>query len=195
MDLDQLKENWQQLSQRVEKYEILNKQTAMNMLRRNTASTTAKMERFEFVFFAISIVYTAFLSIMLFINDESLVKNESIVVCLAVFVLAGAWQLYKLILLQKMRVDSCTVIEMQRMALRYRVVTQARFFVGMVTLIPVLILLAYFQQDMMSREIMFAMAVGAVIGLVIGLRAFMSLWKNINNLITDLKELESYEKL
>lgn len=195
MDLEQLKENWQQLSKRVEKYEILNKQTAMNMLRRNTASTTAKMEKFEFVFFAISVVYTAFLGIMLFVNDQSLVKNESIVVCMAVFVFAGAWQLYKLILLQQMKFDSCTIIELQKKALRYKVVTQTRFVVGMITLIPVLVALAYFQQEMLSREIIFAMVIGAAIGVIIGVRAFMSLWKNINDLITDLRELESYEKL
>ncbi len=195
MDLEQLKENWQQLSKRVEKYEILNKQTAMNMLRRNTASTTAKMEKFEFVFFAISVVYTAFLGIMLFVNDQSIVKNESIVVCMAVFVFAGAWQLYKLILLQQMKFDSCTIIELQKKALRYKVVTQTRFVVGMITLIPVLVALAYFQQEMLSREIIFAMVIGAAIGVIIGVRAFMSLWKNINDLITDLRELESYEKL
>jgi hypothetical protein len=42
---------------------------------------------------------------------------------------------------------------------------------------------------------MIAMAAGAILGAVIGLSTFYKHWKNINDLLSDLKEIKSYEKI
>jgi hypothetical protein len=39
------------------------------------------------------------------------------------------------------------------------------------------------------------MAAGAILGAVIGLSTFYKHWKNINDLLSDLKEIKSYEKI
>jgi uncharacterized membrane protein (DUF485 family) len=72
--------------------------------------------------------------------------------------------------------------------------TQARFVAGMVLLIPTIILLVNFQRDMLTREMIVGMVVGGTFGLLIGIRAFLMHWKNIDELIYDLKEIKSYEK-
>ena len=138
MDLEQLKAEWQELSKRVEKYETLNQQNTINMLQTRTISTKGKMEKYEIIFFAISVFYAIFLSCALFINTERLIANETIMVGIGVFVVAGAWQLYKILLLQKMKIDRCSVIELQKRALRYKALTFVRLIGGKILLIPIL---------------------------------------------------------
>ena len=190
MDLEQLKSEWQELSKRVEKYETLNQQNIINMLHTRTISTKEKMEKYEIIFFAISVFYAIFLSCALFINTERLIANETIMVGIGVFVVAGAWQLYKILLLQKMKIDRCSVIELQKRALRYKALTLGRLIGGMILLIPTLLLFYYFQRDLMPQELLLVTSVGALFGLAIGLKTFFSQWSNINQLITDLKELK-----
>lgn len=190
MDLEQLKAEWQELSKRVEKYETLNQQNTINMLQTRTISTKGKMEKYEIIFFAISVFYAIFLSCALFINTERLIANETIMVGIGVFVVVGAWQLYKILLLQKMKIDRCSVIELQKRALRYKALTFGRLIGGMILLIPTLILFYYFQRDLMPQELLLVTSAGALFGLAIGLKTFFSQWSNINQLITDLKELK-----
>ena len=109
---------------------------------------------------------------------------------IGVFVVAGAWQLYKILLLQKMKIDRCSVIELQKRALRYKALTLGRLIGGMILLIPTLLLFYYFQRDLMPQELLLVTSVGALFGLAIGLKTFFSQWSNINQLITDLKELK-----
>ncbi len=194
MDLEQLKADWQELSKRVEKYEIINKQNTMNILHKKNVSTKGKMERFEIILFVICISYTAFLSVALHLNTQRLIANESIIVCIAIFVLAGAWQLYKIILLQKMQLDSNTVVDLYKKTLRYKTVTMARLVVGMILLIPTMFLLFYFQRNMIPQELLIIALVGGLLGLVIGLKAFFTLWNNINQLLTDLNEINKLSK-
>jgi len=190
MDLEQLKAEWQELSMRVEKYETLNKQNTINMIHSKTVSTKQKMEKYEIFFFVLCIAYTIFLGIALFINSERLIANETIVVGIGVFVLAGAWQLYKILLLQKMKLDNCSVIELQRRALKYKALTMGRLIAGMILLVPTMLLFYYFQRNLMPQELLLIALLGGVIGLAAGLTAFFSQWSNINQLLTDLKELK-----
>ncbi len=194
MDLEQLKADWQELSKRVEKYEIINKQNTMNILHKKNVSTKGKMERFEIILFVICISYTAFLSVALHLNTQRLIVNESIIVCIAIFVLAGAWQLYKIILLKKMQLDSNTVVDLYKKTLRYKTVTMARLVVGMILLIPTMFLLFYFQRNMMPQELLIIALVGGLLGVAIGLKAFFTQWNNINQLLTDLNEINKLSK-
>lgn len=192
MELEQLKTSWKELSEKMEKAEIFNRQVTMNMLRRNAKSTAGKLEKYEMIFFVISVLYSGFLGVALALNESTRIKNESIIVCLVVFVLAAIWQGYKLIILQQIRFDSCTTLELLTRVTKYKLLTKGRLIAGMITLIPLFALLIYFQRDMMVKELWIGMITGAALGLVIGIRTFMKHWKNINELLTDLEEIKSY---
>lgn len=192
MELEQLKTSWKELSEKMEKAEIFNRQVTMNMLRRNAKSTAGKLEKYEMIFFVISVLYSGFLGVALALNESTRIKNESIIVCLVVFVLAAIWQGYKLIILQQIRFDSCTTLELLTRVTKYKLLTKGRLIAGMITLIPLFALLIYFQRDMMVKELWIGMITGAALGLVIGIRTFMNHWKNINELLTDLEEIKSY---
>ena len=195
MELEQLKRDWQQLSEKIEKSELFNKELTMNMLKKNAKSSVNKLERYELIFLIISVMYAIFLSFALFVNDERLIVNESIWACIALFVVAGGWQAFKLILLHKMRLDTCSTIEMMEKVTRYKILTKARLYWGMSLLIPFFGMVFYFQKDIFTPELMIAMAAGAILGAVIGLSTFYKHWKNINDLLSDLKEIKSYEKI
>ena len=179
----------------MEKAEIFNRQVTMNMLRRNAKSSAGKLEKYEMIFFVISVLYSGFLGVALALNESTLIKNESIIVCLVVFILAAIWQGYKLIILQQVKFDSCTILELLTRVTRYKLLTKGRLIAGMITLIPVFALLIYFQRDMMVKELWIGMIAGAALGLVIGIRTFLNHWKNINELLTDLEEIKSYDSL
>ena len=192
MELEQLKTSWKELSEKMEKAEIFNRQVTMNMLHRNAKSSAGKLEKYEMIFFVISVLYSGFLGVALALNENTLIKNESIIVCLVLFILAAIWQGYKLIILQQVRFDSCTTLELLTRVTKYKLLTKGRLIAGMITLIPLFALLIYFQRDMMVKELWIGMITGAVLGLVIGIRTFMNHWKNINELLTDLEEIKSY---
>ncbi len=195
MELEKLKENWQELSEKIEKRELFNKEVTMNMLKKNAKSSIDKLERYEFIFLLISVFYAIFLGLALFVNEERLIVNESIWACIALFVVAGGWQAFKLILLQKMRLDSCSTIEMLERVTRYKILTKARLYWGMSLLIPFFGVVFYFQKDIFTPELIIVMAAGAILGIIIGLSSFYKHWKNIDELLSDLKEIKTYEKI
>ena len=195
MELEKLKENWQELSEKIEKRELFNKEVTMNMLKKNAKSSIDKLERYEFIFLLISFFYAIFLGLALFVNEERLIVNESIWACIALFVVAGRWQAFKLILLQKMRLDSCSTIEMLERVTRYKILTKARLYWGMSLLIPFFGVVFYFQKDIFTPELIIVMAAGAILGIIIGLSSFYKHWKNIDDLLSDLKDIKTYEKI
>ncbi|MDZ4058801.1 MAG: hypothetical protein U1D64_02035 [Bacteroidales bacterium] len=178
----------------MENSEIFNRKVTINMLKRNADSSIGKLERFEYFFLVLCIILTALFSTLLTMNDQSIFKNESIMVTIGVFVIAGIWQAYKIHLLGKIKYESCSIVDLLKRASQFKLMTQARFVVGMALLIPTIALLVNFQKDMLTREMIMGMVVGGTIGLLIGFSAFLKQWKSVDELITDLKEIKSYEK-
>ncbi len=194
MELDEIKTNWQELSRRVEKSELFNRKVIMNMLRRNADSSLGRIERYEYFFLIISALVSVLFGVLLSLNDQRVVKNESIVVCLSIMVFAAFWQVYKIRMLNKLNYETCTTLELIERSTRFRVATLMRLIIGMILLIPSVGLIIYFQRDLFPPEMFAGVAFGGVLGLIIGLKAFFFHWKSINSLISDLKELKSYEK-
>jgi len=133
--------------------------------------------------------------VLLSLNDQRVVKNESIVVCLSIMVFAAFWQVYKIRMLNKLNYETCTTLELIERSTRFRVATLMRLIIGMILLIPSVGLIIYFQRDLFPPEMFAGVAFGGVLGLIIGLKAFFFHWKSINSLISDLKEMKSYEKV
>jgi hypothetical protein len=194
MELDQLKANWQEFSKKMENSEIFNRQVTINMLKRNADSSIGKLERFEYFFLALCVILAGLYSTLLALNEGTTFRNESIIVVISVFVIAGIWQAYKIYLLGKIKYESCTTVDLLKRASEFKLMTQARFIVGMVLFIPTIILLVYFQKHMLTRELIFGVVAGGTFGIIIGFRAFIMQWKNIDELIFDLKEIRSYEE-
>lgn len=194
MELDQLKANWQELSKKMENSEIFNRQVTINMLRRNANSSLGKMERFEYFFLILCLILTGLFATLLVINDQSVFRNESIIIPIAIFVMAGIWQAYKIYLLGKIKYESCSTMELLKKASEFKLMTQARFIAGMVLMVPTIILLVHYQREMLTDEMIMGMVAGGTIGLVFGFRAFLTQWKSVDELILDLKEIKSYEK-
>lgn len=194
MELDQLKANWQELSKKMENSEIFNRQVTINMLKRNANSSIGKLERFEYFFLALCVILAGLYSTLLALNEGTTFKNESIIVVIAVFVIAGIWQAYKIYLLGKIKYESCSTMELLKKASEFKLMTQARFIAGMVLMVPTIILLVHYQREMLTDEMIMGMVAGGTIGLVFGFRAFLTQWKSVDELILDLKEIKSYEK-
>lgn len=194
MDLDQLKKEWQEISEKIDNTNILYKEMTINNLKRGVRNTGGKIERYEYLFLALSAVMTALASMLLAFNSERVFKNESIMVLIGVFVTAGLWQGYKIYLLGKIDYENSSVIELLKNFSRFRLLTQARFIGGVALIIPVIILLIHFSRDTLTGEMIGGMIAGGFIGLIIGLRTFFSHWKNIDELLNDLKEIEDLTK-
>jgi len=88
MELEQLKTSWKELSEKMEKAEIFNRQVTMNMLHRNAKSSAGKLEKYEMIFFVISVLYSGFLGVALALNNSTLIKNRKYH-CLPGFIYPG----------------------------------------------------------------------------------------------------------
>lgn len=194
MELDEIKRNWKQLSDRLERQDILNRQILINMLNKNTRSSLNKLERFEYMFLVFSVIFSLFVVMFLHLTPVDVYSRETLFLMLIIFVSAAIWQCYKLFLLKKIENPNNTIIETLEYTLRFKFVTKARFIAGMVLSVPILALLFYFQREIFKDELLWGAIVGAVIGLAIGVKATMTHWRNINTFLSDLRELKSYQK-
>jgi len=195
MELEEIKANWQDISHRLEKSDILNRQIAANMAKKSVRSSKSRLERFEYFFLTLTLICAAMNVMLANLTDGTVIKYGTIYLMVTIFILAAIWQIYKIHLLNKIDNERCTMVELIERTTRFKFLTQARVIVGMILLIPVLGLFTYFQREMLTNEMIWASIIGGLTGLMIGLRATASHWKNINELISDLKELREYEKI
>lgn len=195
MELEDIKANWQEISNKLEKSEALNKTIIVNLAKKSVRSTKEKLERFEYFFLILSLICIAFNIMGIAVTDGIAIKYGSLCVFLSVFVLAAVWQGYKIHLLHKIDNERCTMVELIERTTRFKFLTQARVIVGMILLIPILALIIYLQREMLTSDMLWGALIGGLTGALMGLRATAKHWKNINNLLADLKELGEYERV
>ena len=195
MELDDIKTNWQVISNKLEKSEVLNKKIIVNLAKKSVRSTKEKLERFEYFFLILSLSGAAVNAMSIAVTDGITIKYGTLYVFLSVFILAAVWQGYKIYLLHRIDNERRNMVELIERTTRFKFLTQARVIVGMILLIPILGLLIYMQRDMLTTEMLWGTLIGGLTGAMMGLRATAKHWKNINELLTDLKELREYEKV
>lgn len=190
MELEELKNTWQELSKKIENAELYNKQLTMKMLHRNTYSTVEKMEKFESFFLIISVIFAGLMGVALIVNYNSVFKSETIVTFLSLFILSAFWQIYAITMLNGIKYSSSPTMELIEKVVKYKIRTKWRIIVGMILLIPFFAIVIYFQKEMLNTSISVSAIIGGTIGLVIGIKADIEHFRNINKLLKDLEEIK-----
>ena len=190
MELDEIKKSWSELNQRLEKTEVLNKRLINEMLNTRHQSAKDKLMRFEVVFLILCIVFSGFVMAMFF----AAVYSVSMVILMeTVFILCGIWQVYKIYLLNRMQIDTCSTTELLQKAIRYKVLTRMRTVVGLILIVPLFVLMVMFDKNLNNTAAITGVIVGGSIGLGIGLLLFFKKMKDIDSLIKSYKDLKDFD--
>lgn len=193
MELGQLKASWAELNNRLDKSEKLNNHAISTLLKKNALGSKQRIFRIEFQMMMACIIMVFLNSFFLYTMDsQTTVQPETVILVITVLFMAALWQGYKLYLLSKMNIETCTVIDLTEKITRYRLITRYRVVVGMALLIPIMGLIIYFQREFTSREILYAVGCGALVGVIIGFKIKAKLFGEINNFAGELREIKTY---
>jgi O-antigen/teichoic acid export membrane protein len=190
MELDEIKKSWSELNQRLEKTEVLNKRLINEMLNTRHQSAKDKLMRFEVAFLILCIFFTGFTVVTWFAGFYAL---SSIIILSSIFVSCGLWQVYKIVLLNRMHIDTCSTTELLQKAIRYKVITRMRTVVGLILIVPLFVLLVVLDKNLNNTAAITGVIVGACVGLSIGLLLFFKKMKDIDSLIKSYKDLKEFD--
>lgn len=190
MEIDDIKTAWADLNKRLENTEVLNKRMLRELLNSRQQSAKDKLMRYEVCFLILCIIFTGFTPAVFFAGIYPLSVT---VLFETIFVLAGLWQIYKIHLLQQMRLDSCSTTGLLQKAIRFKVITRMRTIVGLVLMVPLFFLLFLFEKEFMTTGMLTGMIIGACVGLSIGLLLFFRKLKDIDALVKSYKDLREFE--
>ena len=107
----------------------------------------------------------------------------------ALFVLAALWQVYKIVLLKKMKMDVFSTTELLQQSLKFKIVTRLRTVIGLLLMIPFFVILLLLNPQLIKPEILIGMGVGLIVGLIIGLTDYFRNQKDIDKLISCYKDI------
>lgn len=190
MELDEIKNAWNDMNKRLEKAEALNKRMIESMLENKQQTAKEKLMKYEVIFLIVS-----FLCVPLFTFSyyAGIYSFGLTMIFNAIMILAGIWQIYKIYLLRQMDISKCSTTELLNKAIRFKVITKLRTIVGMILLIPIIILLFVLNNQLLRPEFIIGMSVGGIIGLAIGLISFFRNLKDIDHLVKSYKDIKEYE--
>lgn len=190
MELDEIKNAWNDLNNRLEKTEKLNQKIITEMLTNKQKSAKQKLMKYELTFFILSIIfifYSAFIYIAGFFNGPVSMLFG------IVFAVSAIWQAYKMYLLKQMKIETENVTSLIQKATQFKVLTRMRTMVGMILMIPFFILLFRFEEKLHSTPMIIAVCVGGIIGLTIGLNFFFKNLRDIDALIKSYKDTKEID--
>lgn len=191
MELDEIKNIWSDLNKRMEDTEQINRRILTTMLDSRRQSAKDKLMKYEQLFLVICIVFTLF---NVGIYFTGVFKLSTSILFTTIFIVAGLWQVYKIYLLNQMRVESCTTAELIQKGIRFKVITRMRTVVGLILVIPIFVLLFMLDPTLAKPETVTGMIVGGSIGLTIGLVMFFKNLRDIDALLKSYKEIDAFEK-
>jgi hypothetical protein len=191
MELDEIKTVWNELNNRLEKTEILNKRLITDMLTSRQQSAKDKLMKYEVSFFIFSLVFTLLTWIEYLMGIFSLPTS---LLFGFVFIASAFWQVYKIYLLRQMKIDIRSTAELLQKAIRFKVITRMRTVVGLIMLIPIFALIFILDKSFNTAPMIVAVCVGGGIGLVIGLILFFRNLKDIDSLVKSYKDIGDFEK-
>lgn len=191
MELDEIKNIWSDLNKRMENTEQINRRILTTMLETRRQSAKDKLMKFEQLFLVLCIVFTLYSLAMYFVG---IFGTAISIFFTALFVLCGLWQVYKIYLLNEMRIDRCSTAELIQKGIRFKVITRMRTVVGLILLIPIFALLFVLDPRLANTATITGIIVGGAIGLTFGLVMFFRNLRDIDALVKSYKEIEAYEK-
>ncbi|MEG1617617.1 MAG: hypothetical protein RR202_11565 [Bacteroidales bacterium] len=191
MQLEDMKSAWNEMNRRLEKSEITNQKMISKMILSRARSGFEKLVRYERLFLFFSLFAMAYLALPLVITIYGL---PSIVILEIILLYCVGEQAYKVYILRKIHLDTDNVQELIGKMLAYRSLTMFMFKIGMFVLLPIILVAMFLpllnQPD--KLPVLAGAAVGAVIGFVLGISAFRRHKREIEDVIGELNELESY---
>lgn len=184
-----MKSIWKDMNTRLEKTEALNKKLLDEIMDNRHQSAKAKLMKYEVVYLVLSILCSTLTPLYYFAGVFSV---TACIMFFSLFFLSALWQVYKIQLLKKMEMDAHSTTELLQKAIKFKVITRLRTVVGLILMIPFLTAFMLLSPGLMKPEILVAMGVGVVVGLVIGLSDYFKNQKDIDKLIKCYKDsLES----
>lgn len=191
MELDEMKQTWNDLNSRLEKAEMLNKKLVADMLNEKQRTVKDKLMRYEFKFMIFSVVFAFLMPLEYY---AGIFNGKSTLLFEFVFIGSAVWQGYKMYLLKQMRIDTCTTTELLQKALRFKVITKMHTFIGLFLMIPFFVLLFLFEDKLSYAPMLIGVIIGGVTGLIIGLIFFFKNLNDIDSLIKSYKDIRDHEE-
>jgi len=190
MEIDEIKSIWNDMNIRLEKNESLNKKLLEEIMDNRHQTAKEKLMKYERRYLILS---AAFSLITPFYYYSGLFSLPGCIMFSGLFVLAALWQVYKIVLLQKMKMDVFSTTELLQKALKFKIITRLRTIIGLAAMIPFLAIFFLLSPGLMQPAIMIAMGIGVIVGLMIGLTDYFKNQKDIDKLIkcyNDIHELK-----
>lgn len=186
MEIDEIKTIWKDMNNRLEKNETLNKKLLNEIMDNKHQTARDKLMKYEVLYLILSVVFIFVTPLYYYTHLFTLAG------CLmfsGLFVFVALWQAYKIVLLQKMKMDLFSTTELLQKALKFKIITRMRTIVGLILMIPFFAIFFMVSPQLLKPEIMTGMGVGMVVGLIIGLTDYFRNQKDIDKLIKCYKDI------
>lgn len=190
MEIDEIKAIWSDMNARLEKNESLNKKILEEIMDNRHQTAKEKLMRYEVRYLILGIVFSL---ITPFYYFTGIFPLAGCIMFTGIFVFSALWQVYKIALLKKMRMDVFSTAELLRKSLKFKIVTRLRTIIGLLLMIPFFIIFFILNPALMHPAILIAMGVGLVIGLVIGMADYFRNQKDIDKLISCYKDIQEQQ--
>ncbi len=192
MELEQLKQEWQLLNNKVEKVELRNRQLTQEIMGNKLKSQFQILMSYDRFWFICALLIIPFLAgIML--SRGTFTEGSTIWMCSLVFICA-LWQGYMLLMLKKIQNKEQSIIKLTIDMQRYQIYTKTRFIAGLVILVIMIVGLYLFERNHMEPVAMLGGFIGGTIGGTIGVALEVKHLRNISSYMNTLHELkEDYQ--
>ena len=192
MEIDEIKSIWNDMNTRLEKSESLNVKILNEIMDNRHQTAKDKLMKYEVVYLVLSAAFSFITPLYYYTGLFSLAG------CLmfsGLFVFAALWQVYKIVLLQKMKMDLFSTTELLQKAIRFKIVTRMRTVIGLSSMIPFFTIFLIVSPQLMKPAMLTGMGVGAVVGLIIGLVDYFKNQKDIDKLIKCYKDISELKNI
>ena len=186
MEIDEIKSIWNDMNTRLEKNESLNKKLLNEIMDNRHQTAKDKLMKYEVRYLILSTVFSLITPFYYYTGIFSLI---GCIMFSGLFVLSALWQVYKIVLLQKMKMDVFSTTELLQKALKFKIITRLRTVIGLSAMIPFLAIFIMVSPKLMQPVILTAMGVGVVVGLIIGQIDYFRNQKDIDKLINCYKDI------
>lgn len=190
MEIDEIKSIWSDMNTRLEKNESLNKKILNEIMDNRYQSAKDKLMRYEVIYLILSAVFSFITPLYYYTGLLSLAGCGMFS---GLFVLAALWQVYKIVLLQKMKMDQFSTTELLQKALKFKIITRMRTIIGLLLMIPFFAIFLMLSPQLMNPAMLTGMGIGVVVGLIIGLADYFKNQKHIDKLIKCYKDIQEFE--
>ena len=186
MEIDEIKSIWTDMNARLEKSESLNKKILNEIMDNRHQTAKVKLMKYEVRYLILS---AAFSLITPFYYYGGIFSLVGCIMFAGLFVLAALWQVYKIVLLRKMKMDVVSTTELLQKSLKFKIITRLRTIIGLSLMIPFFAILLMTNPQLIKPAILTGMGVGLVVGLIIGLTDYFRNQKDIDKLINCYKDI------